>query len=103
MSPSTMNGMRMNQLVAPTSFMTSISRRRANMAVRIVFQIRMHATRARAPGDRDEHPPQEVRHGVDPLHRLLGVHDVLHARPSSGTACRCRRSRSESSVRGTTR
>ena len=36
-----MNGMRMNQLVAPTSFITSISRRRANMAVRMVFQIRM--------------------------------------------------------------
>ena len=29
----------MNQLVAPTSFITSISRRRANIAVRIVFQI----------------------------------------------------------------
>ncbi len=34
-----MNGRRMNQLVAPTSFITSISRRRANIAVRIVFQI----------------------------------------------------------------
>ena len=34
-----MNGNRMNQLVAPTSFITSISRRRANIAVRIVFQI----------------------------------------------------------------
>ena len=34
-----MNGMRMNQSVAPTSFITSISRRRANIAVRIVFQI----------------------------------------------------------------
>ena len=37
--PSSMNGSRMNQLVAPTSFITSISRRRANIAVRIVFQI----------------------------------------------------------------
>ena len=34
-----MNGMRMNQSVAPTSFITSISRRRANIAVRIVFQM----------------------------------------------------------------
>ena len=34
-----MNGTRMNQSVAPTSFITSISRRRANIAVRIVFQI----------------------------------------------------------------
>ena len=38
-SPSSMKGIRMNQLVAPTSFITSISRRRANIAVRIVFQI----------------------------------------------------------------
>ena len=30
----------MNQLVAPTSFMTSISRRRANIAMRIVFKIK---------------------------------------------------------------
>ena len=38
-SPSSMNGTRMNQLVAPTSFITSISRRRANMAMRIVLRI----------------------------------------------------------------
>ena len=38
--PSSMNGRRMNQSVAPTSFITSISRLRANIAVRIVFQIR---------------------------------------------------------------
>ena len=45
-----MNGRRMNQLVAPTSFITSISRRLANIAVRIVFQIRstVAASRARA-------------------------------------------------------
>ncbi len=41
-----MNGTRMNQLVAPTSFITSISRRRANMAVRIVLKIRSTATAA---------------------------------------------------------
>ena len=34
-----MNGIRMNQSVAPTSFITSISRRRAKIAVRIVFQM----------------------------------------------------------------
>ncbi len=34
----------MNQFVAPTSFITSISRRRANIAVRIVFQISTTAT-----------------------------------------------------------
>src|SRR5438067_808303 len=35
--PSAMNGIRMNQFVAPTSFITSISRRRANIAMRIEF------------------------------------------------------------------
>ena len=39
-----MKGTRINQLVAPTSFMTSISRRRANMAVLMVFQMRATAT-----------------------------------------------------------
>ena len=38
--PSAMNGTRTNQFDAPTSFMTSISRRRANVASRIVFTIR---------------------------------------------------------------
>ena len=42
-----MNGMRMNQSVAPTSFITSISRRRANIAVRIVFQISRIAANSR--------------------------------------------------------
>ena len=46
-SPSSMNGMRMNQSVAPTSFITSISRLRANMAVRIVFQISKMAAKSR--------------------------------------------------------
>ena len=35
-----MNGTRTNQFDAPTSFITSISRRRANVASRIVFTIR---------------------------------------------------------------
>ena len=38
--PSAMNGTRTNQFDAPTSFMTSISRRRANVASRIVLTIR---------------------------------------------------------------
>ena len=38
-SPSSMNGPRMNQFVAPTSFITSISRRRAKIESRIVFAI----------------------------------------------------------------
>ena len=43
-NPSSMNGIRMNQFVAPTNFITSISRRRANIAVRMVFQMRPIAT-----------------------------------------------------------
>ena len=43
-----MNGIRMNQSVAPTSFITSISRRRAYIAVRIVFQINSTAANMRA-------------------------------------------------------
>src|SRR5215213_1073726 len=39
-SPSSMNGPRTNQLVAPTSFITSISRRREKIERRIVFAIR---------------------------------------------------------------
>ena len=35
-----MNGTRTNQFDAPTSFITSISRRRAKVARRIVFTIR---------------------------------------------------------------
>ena len=35
-----MNGPRMNQFVAPTSFITSISRRRAKIESRIVLAIR---------------------------------------------------------------
>ena len=38
-SPSSMNGPRTNQFVAPTSFITSISRRREKIANRIVFPI----------------------------------------------------------------
>ena len=38
-----MNGTRMNQLVAPTSFITETSRRRAKMAMRMVFRIRTAA------------------------------------------------------------
>ena len=36
-SPSIMNGPRTNQFVAPTSFITSISRRRAKIESRMVF------------------------------------------------------------------
>src|SRR5580658_7771006 len=42
-TPSNMNGTRMNQLVAPTSFMTDTSRRRAKMARRMVLMMSTEA------------------------------------------------------------
>ena len=47
--PSDMKGRRMNQLVAPTSFMTETSRRRAKMAIRMVFKM------STAGGDQQHH------------------------------------------------
>ena len=41
--PSSMNGSRTNAFVAPTSFITSISRRREKIESRIVFWIRTTA------------------------------------------------------------
>ena len=38
-----MNGNRMNQLVAPTSFITDTSRRRAKMAMRMVLRMSTEA------------------------------------------------------------
>ena len=49
-----MNGTRMNQLVAPTSFITSISRRRANMAMRIVLRMSRMAAPSRNGGDDED-------------------------------------------------
>ena len=49
MMPSTMKGTRMNQFVAPTSFITSISRRRANIATRIVLTMSRPAASRRRP------------------------------------------------------
>jgi len=42
-----MNGPRTNQFVAPTSFITSISRRRAKIESRIVFAIKRVAAMSR--------------------------------------------------------
>ena len=68
--PSTMNGSRMNQLLAPTRRMTSISRRRAKTAVRIALKIRStDAVISAIPGD--PHP------GVERLDRPLGLPGVL--------------------------
>ena len=46
-----MNGTRMNQLVAPTSFMTATSRRRAKMASWMVLTIRATAPDHHADGE----------------------------------------------------
>ncbi len=45
--PSHMNGIRMNQFVAPTSFMTATSRLLAKIARRIVFKMRTVADSSR--------------------------------------------------------
>ena len=80
MRPSSMNGTRMNQLVAPTSFMTATSRRRAKMASWMVF-----TTRAMAPSMT---PPATIKATVlrvekwakGVLDDLPRVADVVHAR-----------------------
>ena len=53
MTPSITNGQRMNQSVAPTSFMTSTSRRRAYIERRIVFA----TSRIEASASRTARPP----------------------------------------------
>ena len=56
MIPSITNGQRMNQLVAPTSFITSTSRRRAKIESRIVFPMsRIEATRRTRISPRPDH------------------------------------------------
>ena len=75
-SPSTRNGSRIRQLVAPTSFMIPISLRRANRPIRTVFAIRIDAdtsitnatsstTDPEHPGDREQ--PVQERALVDDL------------------------------------
>ena len=51
-----MNGSRMNQLVAPTSFITETSRLRAKMAMRMVFRMSTDAdNRSTTATDRKTH------------------------------------------------
>ena len=52
-----MNGTRTNQFDAPTSFITSISRRRANVASRIVFTIRNSDDASSTPARRKNAQP----------------------------------------------
>ena len=78
--PSSMNGMRMNQSVAPTSFITSISRRLANMAVRIVFQISRIAANSRATDRITVYRPDEALEPRDHVELLVGEDDPRHVR-----------------------
>ncbi len=51
-----MNGSRMNQLVAPTSFITETSRRRAKMAMRMVLRMSTDAdSRSTTATERNTH------------------------------------------------
>ena len=65
--PSMTNGQRMNQSVAPTSFITSTSRRRENIDSRIVFEM------SRIARD-DEQPGQQADRE---LHHARGDEDLL--------------------------
>ena len=72
-----MKGPRTNQFVAPTSFMTSISRRREKIESRIVFAIRMiEATREHQARDQEDEldDPGDLQHL---LGLLLGVVDLV--------------------------
>ena len=81
-----MNGMRMNQSVAPTSFITSISRRRANIAVRIVFQISRTAANSRAIDRITVYSPTKPLQLGDDVELLLGEDDVRTRSGSSREA-----------------
>ena len=99
-----MNGTRMNQFVAPTSFITSISRRRANMAMRIVFRISTH-------GGEQQHDDMAIEHRRRPCARsacigrrsLAAKRDLVHARLRLELVADAPAMTSLSSVLGTTR
>ena len=80
-----MNGMRMNQSVAPTSFITSISRRLANIAVRIVFQINSTAANMSAIARPVVYEPGEALQLGDQVDLVLGELDGVHVRQIVGT------------------
>ena len=78
--PSSMNGRRMNQFVAPTSFITSISRRRAYIAVRIVFQISSTVDTRRNTVMINVREPDEVAKAAQHVDLITREHDRLHPR-----------------------
>ena len=74
-SPSHMNGTRMNQLVAPTSFMTWISRRRAKVARRMVFTIRNSDEASSTPAMAKKRPRIQRMPGQEAADLFLGGED----------------------------
>ncbi len=75
-----MNGPRTNQFVAPTSFITSISRRRAKIDSRIVFAIRsVEAVDEQDDGD-EEGDPDHLRDRQHAVRGLRAPAHVVHAR-----------------------
>ena len=76
MIPSMTNGQRMNQLVAPTSFMTSTSRRRAKIDSRIVLPISRIEATIRIEISAEPRPLDELGHGQQLVGGLLAVGDA---------------------------
>ena len=74
-----MNGPRTNQFVAPTSFITSISRRREKIESRIVFAIRITEAIEQHDHHDEEDDPDPLADLEDALRGLLAVLDLLDA------------------------
>ena len=76
-----MNGPRTNQFVAPTSFITSISRRREKIESRIVFAIRSDGRREQDHDrDREDDLDPRARSGGSGSESCLSSTIVVHAR-----------------------
>ena len=75
-----MNGPRTNQFVAPTSFITSISRRREKIDSRIVFAISRTDAIRRTSGREREDRFDHVRDLQDSVRDLLAVVHLVDAR-----------------------
>ena len=86
-SPSSMNGPRTNQFDAPTSFITSISRRREKIESRIVFAI----SSAGRGQEQDHHAEEDDRDHLADAEDPPGV-SLCRSRSSSTPASCCARS-----------
>ena len=76
MMPSITNGQRMNQFVAPTSFITSTSRRRAKIDRRIVLPISRIDATSRIDDEPEARPLDEAGGGEELVGGLLAVGDA---------------------------